>query len=60
VEIAHPEPEITAEVMQLNPGSANLPIGVAQTANREIGVPGLVHLLDAVSNDQAAEHLDVD
>jgi hypothetical protein len=27
--------------MPENPGNANLPIGVRQPANREIGVPGL-------------------
>jgi len=26
----------------LNPGNANLPIGVVQIANREIGVPGRI------------------
>ena len=26
------------------PGNANLPIGVAKAANREIGVPGLVSI----------------
>jgi hypothetical protein len=27
----------------MTPGNANLPIGAAKTANREIGVPGLHH-----------------
>jgi hypothetical protein len=26
----------------IGPGNANLPIGVAQIANREIGVPGII------------------
>jgi hypothetical protein len=26
--------------LAMSPGNANLPIGVAQSANREIGVPG--------------------
>jgi hypothetical protein len=29
----------------LNPGNANLPIGVAQFTNREIGVPGQINNL---------------
>jgi hypothetical protein len=31
----------------LKPGNANLPIGVAQLANREIGVPGMIPMHEA-------------
>ena len=41
MEIANSESEFAAEMMGLKSRNANLPIGVGQAANREIGVPGL-------------------
>ena len=38
--------ERSEESLFVSPGNANLPIGVCRTANREIGVPGILAALE--------------
>jgi hypothetical protein len=60
MEIAYPEPENTAEVIPCNPGTPISRLADRATPIGRLAFPGQDRLLDAVGNDRAAAHLDVD